>query len=138
MRVRIWVGSALLVLLSAAPLMAQPRPAIDAHLATTPPQIDGVIGEREWGEPIAAGDWLSYNPLHGDRVPQQTTVWISYDADALYFAFRCDDPEPGNIKTSITRREHRVHRGRARAARFCSRCCAPRSSARTSWCSSAC
>ena len=39
-------------------------------------------------------------------MPQQTTVWISYDADALYFAFRCDDPEPGGIKTSITRRDN--------------------------------
>jgi hypothetical protein len=48
----------------------------------------------------------SYNPLHGDRVLQHTTVWTSYDADALYFAFRCDDPEPGNIKTSITRRDN--------------------------------
>jgi hypothetical protein len=106
MRVRNSVNAAMLVLLSAAPLLAQPRPAIDAHLATSPPRIDGVIGEREWGEPIAAGDWLSYNPLYGDRVPQQTTVWISYDADALYFAFRCDDPEPANIKTSITRRDN--------------------------------
>ena len=41
------------------------------------------------------GEWLSYNPLHGDSVPQQTTVWVGYDTDALYFAFRCDDPEPG-------------------------------------------
>src|SRR6188508_2473881 len=91
MRARSWVDAAILVLLSAAPLMAQSRPTIDAHLATSPPRIDGVIGEREWGEPIAAGEWLSYNPLYGDRLPQQTTVWISYDADALYFAFRCDN-----------------------------------------------
>ena len=86
--------------------MAQPRPVIDARAAAEPPRIDGVIGELEWGDPIVSGDWLSYNPLHGDRVPQQTTVWISYDADALYFAFRCDDPEPERIKTSITRRDN--------------------------------
>ena len=28
------------------------------------------------------------------QIAQQTTVWVGYDADALYFAFRCDDPEP--------------------------------------------
>ena len=98
--------AAAILVLAGARLSAQPRPTIDAHAAADPPRIDGVIGETEWGEPIAAGDWLSYNPLHGDSVPQHTTVWISYDADALYFAFRCDDPEPGGIKTSITRRDN--------------------------------
>ncbi len=33
-------------------------------------------------------------------------MWIGYDKDALYFAFRCDDPEPAGIKTSITRRDN--------------------------------
>jgi hypothetical protein len=68
--------------------------------------IDGVIGEDEWGPAIPADDWQSYNPLYGDRVPQRTTVWISYDAGSLYFAFRCDDPDPSAIKTSITRRDN--------------------------------
>ena len=39
-------------------------------------------------------------------MPQQTTVWVGYDKDALYFAFRCDDPEPSRIKTSVTRRDN--------------------------------
>ena len=50
--------------------------------------------------------WRSYNPLHGDTIPQATHVWIGYDARYLYFAFQCDDPEPGQIKTSITRRDN--------------------------------
>ena len=104
--VRVLAFGALLVLFASPQLMAQPRPVIDARAAAEPPRIDGVIGELEWGDPIESGDWLSYNPLHGDRVPQRTTVWISYDADALYFAFRCDDPEPDRIKTSITRRDN--------------------------------
>ena len=106
MPLRVLAMAAAILVLAGARLSAQPRPTIDAHAAADPPRIDGVIGETEWGEPIAAGDWLSYNPLHGDSVPQHTTVWISYDADALYFAFRCDDPEPGGIKTSITRRDN--------------------------------
>jgi hypothetical protein len=98
--------AAVLLLLGWGSLEAQSKPTMDAHAAAEPPRIDGILGETEWGEPVATGDWLSYNPLHGDRVPQQTTVWISYDADALYFAFRCDDPEPDGIKTSITRRDN--------------------------------
>ncbi len=51
-------------------------------------------------------EWLSYNPLHGDRIPQHTSVWVAYDDDYLYFAFKCDDPEPSGIKTSIARRDN--------------------------------
>ena len=56
--------------------------------------------------PLETGEWLSYNPLHGTAIPQQTKVWIGHDADYLYFAFQCDDPEPSGIKTSITRRDN--------------------------------
>jgi hypothetical protein len=96
----------LALLAGTVPLFAQSRPTFDAHRVAEPPRIDGFLGETEWGDPIPADDWQSYNPLHGDRVPQQTTVWVSYDADALYFAFKADDPEPGGIKTSITRRDN--------------------------------
>jgi hypothetical protein len=78
-----------------------------AQRLTQPPVIDGTLDDEAWaGAPLPTGTWLSYNPLYGDGVPQETTVWASYDADALYFAFRCHDPEPGRIKTSITRRDN--------------------------------
>ncbi len=74
---------------------------------STPPTIDGILDDEAWtGTPLPAGTWLSYNPLYGDKIAQQTTVWVAYDADALYFAFRCDDPEPSRIKTSVTRRDN--------------------------------
>jgi len=69
--------------------------------------IDGALDDDAWaGAPLPTDKWLSYNPLHGEGIPQQTTVWVGYDSDALYFAFRCDDPEPSRIKTSITRRDN--------------------------------
>ena len=72
-----------------------------------PPVIDGILDDEAWTTAtLPAGTWLSYNPLHGDRIPQQTTVWVAYDADALYVAFKCDDPDPSQIKTSITRRDN--------------------------------
>ncbi len=55
---------------------------------------------------MPTGEWLSYNPLHGDRIAQKTTVWITYDTGYLYFAFKCDDPNPAGIKTSVTRRDN--------------------------------
>jgi hypothetical protein len=71
------------------------------------PVIDGHLDDEAWlGAPLATGDWKSYNPLYGDTVPQHTDVWVGYDKDALYFAFRCNDPEPSRIKTSITHRDN--------------------------------
>lgn len=80
---------------------------VEATRITTAPVIDGVLDDGAWtGRALPTGDqWRSYNPLHGDAIPQQTTVWVTYDEQALYFAFKCDDPDPAGIKTSVTRRD---------------------------------
>lgn len=108
---RVWpFGVGVALLSHCSPAMADP-PAGVARMAATrvaaPPVIDGVLDDQAWtGAPLSAGTWRSYNPLHGEEIPQQTTVWVGYDDDAIYVAFRCDDPEPGGIKTSITRRDN--------------------------------
>ena len=80
---------------------------LSAIRATSSPVIDGSLDDEVWRhEPLALGEWLSYNPLHGDRIPQITRVWAAYDDRYLYFAFDCQDPEPGRIKTSVTRRDN--------------------------------
>lgn len=92
-----------------APLAAQqpPRAELRASRAVSTPAIDGVLDDETWQTPpLQTGEWLSYQPLHGDRVPQSTTVWFAYDDDYLYLAFKCDDPEPAAIKTSVTRRDN--------------------------------
>jgi len=86
---------------------AAPQAGLRATYLNQPPVIDGLLDDEAWSAaPLKTGEWKSYNPLHGDTVPQQTTVWVGYDKDALYVAFRCDDPEPNRIKTSITRRDN--------------------------------
>lgn len=75
--------------------------------AAAAPLIDGTLDDTVWqGPELKTGPWGSYNPLHGEGIPQQTRVWIAYDDRYLYIAFRCDDPEAGRIKTSITRRDN--------------------------------
>jgi hypothetical protein len=75
--------------------------------AARPPAIDGLLDDEVWrGGPLETGEWLSYNPLHGSAIPQKTRAWVAYDADYLYFAFQCDDPDPAQIKTSVTRRDN--------------------------------
>ncbi|MCP5051468.1 MAG: hypothetical protein GY940_30150, partial [bacterium] len=38
-------------------------------------------------------------------LPYKTSVWAAYDADNLYFAFYCFDPHPGQVKTSVCKRD---------------------------------
>lgn len=83
------------------------RPVLRSHRVQQAPAIDGVLDDDAWRDgPLETGEWLSYNPLHGNKIPQQTKVWIAHDSNYLYFAFQCDDPEPERIKTSITRRDN--------------------------------
>ena len=98
------------------------RPQLEAtHLAVAP-VIDGVLDDVAWASaPASVGEWKSYNPLYGSTIPQQTRVWVAYDARYLYFAFDCLDPEPERIKTSVTApRQHlqrRLGRPEPRRAR---------------------
>jgi hypothetical protein len=96
-----------LVLPAAAPrAAADPRPVLRAERVAQPPSIDGLLDDDAWQvAPLPLGEWRSYNPLHGEAIPQQTRVWLAYDSRALYIAFECHDPEPSRIKTSITRRD---------------------------------
>jgi hypothetical protein len=99
-----------------APLLAQDpptakpatsRPELRAYRVSRPPVIDGTLDDEPWTRPpLETTEWLSYNPLNGDRIPQQTHVWVAYDDNYFYFAFKCDDPEPAGIKTSIARRDN--------------------------------
>jgi hypothetical protein len=83
------------------------RVELRSHRLSQPPAIDGLLDDDAWHDaPAETGDWLSYNPLHGSKIPQTTKVWIAHDSDYIYFAFQCDDPEPSRIKTSVTRRDN--------------------------------
>ena len=83
------------------------RPQLQAYRVTRPPVIDGSLDDEAWTHPpLETTEWLSYNPLNGDRIPQQTHAWVAYDDNYFYFAFKCDDPEPSRIKTSIARRDN--------------------------------
>jgi hypothetical protein len=94
--------------LAAAPVRAEEeRPRLEPARTTTPPAIDGVLDDAAWqGPPLPMTEWLTYQPLNGDRLPQQTEVRAVYDDRYLYFAFRCLDPEPAGVRTNISRRDN--------------------------------
>lgn len=87
--------------------IAQNRPDLMIQRAEGPPAIDGSLNDEVWKAtaPLASGDFLSYDPLYGQKQEQKTEIRVAYDDRNLYFAFRCFDSEPGKIRTTISRRD---------------------------------
>jgi hypothetical protein len=80
---------------------------LQARRVSSPPKIDGVLDDEAWSsDPLPLGIWKSYNPMRGEAAAEQTQVWIAYDNEAIYFAFRCLDSQPEKIRTTISRRDN--------------------------------
>ncbi len=91
----------------AVSLAATARPEMVIARTLVPPVLDGKLDDEAWAKSkLALGQWLTYNPVKGDKLAQTTEVWCTYDSSALYFAFRCLDPEAAKVKTSISRRDN--------------------------------
>lgn len=70
-----------------------------------PPVIDGKLDDPIWKNASTVTGFETFIPYFGRTVPEQTTVFMAYDAENLYFAFQCVDPEPSKIKTSLAPRD---------------------------------
>ena len=80
---------------------------LQARRVTTPPRLDGILDDEAWSAgPQNLEAWMSYNPLRGQKELLSTQVWVAYDDKAIYFAFKCLDPEPDKIRTTISRRDN--------------------------------
>ena len=97
-------------LLAALPAVAAPaedRPRLELKRVATPPTIDGRLDDEAWqGTTLPLTEWLTYNPLNGEKLTQQTEVRAGYDERYLYFAFHCVDPEPDKVRSTISRRDN--------------------------------
>jgi len=97
-----------LCLSMAASLQAQSQPDFSVARAVEPPVIDGALDDEVWKrEALPLGEWLSYQPNRGDKMPAQlrTEVKIAYDDRNIYLAVHCFDNEPAKIRTTISKRD---------------------------------
>jgi hypothetical protein len=69
-------------------------------------KIDGILDEKVWQTPPIKKKFITVRPSYGYELPMDTLVWVAYDMQNLYFAFRCLDPEPEKIMTTITKRDN--------------------------------
>jgi hypothetical protein len=71
----------------------------------TPPTIDGQLNDAAWESAAQVEGFVQIRPVHGEPSSVMTTVFLGYDDEALYIAFRSQDDDIGRIAASITARD---------------------------------
>ena len=110
-RAKVLIFSAIGLTVLAAPIPARAQGDVRSDLRApriaTPPKLDGILDDEAWsGAPLPLDTWMSYNPMRGEAASEKTQVWMGYDSEALYIAFRCLDSQPDKIRTTISRRDN--------------------------------
>ncbi len=82
--------------------------AAQAVRVKTAPVIDGDLSDAVWQQAsIATGFFrVKEGSIHPSSL--KTEVRILYDDEALYIGIYCDEPEMGNLRETMTRRDSRV------------------------------
>ncbi|HEY4612267.1 MAG TPA: DUF5916 domain-containing protein, partial [Bacteroidota bacterium] len=74
--------------------------------ASTAPVIDGKLDDSIWQQAPFVTGFRSFIPDFGKTIPESTVVYMAYDRENIYFAFKCFDPQPSLIKAEITNRDN--------------------------------
>src|ERR1700726_3923695 len=81
------LGTSLLAQDSPTAAATHPRPELRAYRVSRPPVIDGSLDDDAWTHPpLETTEWLSYNPLNGDRIPKHPQGWVAAEDNYFYFA----------------------------------------------------
>ena len=69
------------------------------------PVIDGILDDSTWMniEPITG--FMQYYPVEGVTPSESTEMYIAYDDENFYLAFKCYDSEIDEIRATMTQRE---------------------------------
>ncbi|UCH97206.1 MAG: carbohydrate binding family 9 domain-containing protein [Candidatus Aminicenantes bacterium] len=81
------------------------RVPIEMIKILSPPRIDGVLDDPVWKKAKGYSDFISYYPDYGKLPKEKTIVYSAYDADNLYFAFKCFESDPGKVIGTIRKRD---------------------------------
>ena len=69
------------------------------------PRIDGDVTDAVWAKAKKIDEFFQVEPKVGDAPRFKTEVWIVYDEDNLYVAFRAHDAEPDKVMRTTMKRD---------------------------------
>jgi hypothetical protein len=87
-------------------LVAQEKEAIEIPLINTPPQIDGKLDEAVWSAAARFQGFASWQPDYGKPASEKTVMYLCSDRENFYFAARCFQNNPSEIKGTVTHRDN--------------------------------
>lgn len=76
------------------------RPVLELQSTDVAPIIDGRLDDACWARAAVIRDFRQVEPRRDELPTEATEVRVTYDADHLYIAFRCDDHAPTEIRAS--------------------------------------
>lgn len=85
--------------------LAHPQRTAQAARTTTPPTLDGHVGEEEWAAAPIQSDFTQEDPKHGEPASERTTFQVLYDDEAIYVGVICYDSRPDSIRPMLSRRD---------------------------------
>ncbi len=75
-----------------------------SEITSTPPVLDGKLDDEVWKNATTVSGFKTFRPDFGMDMEYETEVYMAYDAENIYFAFKCYD-DPNLIKTSLSPRD---------------------------------
>jgi hypothetical protein len=69
-----------------------------------PPLIDGKLDDEVWGSAAVFRDFYQIQPGDNEQPSKPTEVYVAYDSEHLYLAFKAWD-EPDKIRATLTKRD---------------------------------
>lgn len=106
MTLRRRIGALAIGLVAAAGAAAAAAPDVFRPLKTgTPPVVDGCLDDAVWRGAPSVGLVRTFIPDFGREASERTVAFMAYDAENLYFAFKCYDREPDKIKAALANRD---------------------------------
>ncbi|MEA3400507.1 MAG: glycoside hydrolase family 20 zincin-like fold domain-containing protein [Armatimonadota bacterium] len=82
----------------AALVMIAERPSLRVPMVDAAPRIDGDLADAAWESAGVAGDFMVLGG-EGERAEVGTRALVCFDAEAVYIAFECQEP---NIEALVT------------------------------------
>jgi hypothetical protein len=81
------------------------RPPLAVAAAASKIVVDGVLDEPAWQTAAKLPLRFETRPAENTLPPVETEVFVTYDHDSLFVAFRAHDPKPGEIRAHLSDRD---------------------------------
>ena len=72
-----------------------------------PPIIDGMVDDICWESAASINEFYQREPLEGEPLTERTEVYICYNADYIFFGFKCYQP-PKSVTAKEKQRDARL------------------------------